>query len=135
MQVTAAVMPERSGRWALETLELADPAPHEVVVRVVASGICQTDVHARDGFFPLPWPAVYGHEGAGVVERVGTAVTEVAPGDHVIMANPSCGECANCREGYEAYCMHSRRPRLSGGAALSAPWRAAAGPPCARPSA
>jgi aryl-alcohol dehydrogenase len=114
VNVTAAVMPERSGRWTLERLELADPAPHEVVVRVVASGICQTDVHARDGFFPLPWPAVYGHEGAGVVERVGAAVTEVAPGDHVIMANPSCGACANCREGYEAYCAHNRRIKVSG---------------------
>jgi aryl-alcohol dehydrogenase len=114
MQVTAAVMPERSGRWSLETLDLADPAPHEVIVRVVASGICQTDVHARDGFFPLPWPAVYGHEGAGVVERVGAAVTAVAPGDHVIMANPSCGECANCREGYEAYCAHNRKIKVSG---------------------
>jgi aryl-alcohol dehydrogenase len=107
-------MPERSGRWSLEALELADPAPNEVIVRVVASGICQTDVHARDGFFPLPWPAVYGHEGAGVVERVGAAVTAVAPGDHVIMANPSCGECANCREGYEAYCTHSRRIKSTG---------------------
>ena len=114
MQVTAAVMPERSGRWSLEQLELADPAPHEVVVRVVASGICQTDVHARDGFFPLPWPAVYGHEGAGVVERVGSAVTEVAAGDHVIMANPSCGECTNCREGYEAYCVRSRQIKSCG---------------------
>jgi aryl-alcohol dehydrogenase len=114
MQVVAAVMPGRAGRWSLETLELADPQPHEVVVRVVASGICQTDVHARDGFFPLPWPAVYGHEGAGVVERVGAAVTDVAPGDHVIMANPSCGECANCREGYEAYCAHNRRIKVSG---------------------
>jgi aryl-alcohol dehydrogenase len=107
-------MPERSGRWSLEALDLADPAPHEVIVRVVASGICQTDVHARDGFFPLPWPAVYGHEGAGVVARVGAAVTEVAPGDHVIMANPSCGACANCREGYEAYCAHNRRIKVSG---------------------
>jgi aryl-alcohol dehydrogenase len=114
MQVTAAVMPERLGRWSLEALELADPAPHEVIVRVVASGICQTDVHARDGFFPLPWPAVYGHEGAGVVERVGAAVTSLAPGDHVIMANPSCGECTNCREGYEAYCTHSRRIKTTG---------------------
>jgi aryl-alcohol dehydrogenase len=114
VRVTAAVMPERSGRWSLEQLDLAEPAPHEVVVRVVASGICQTDVHARDGFFPLPWPAVYGHEGAGVVERVGAAVTEVTAGDHVIMANPSCGECANCREGYEAYCARNRQIKVSG---------------------
>jgi len=114
MQVTAAVMPERSGRWSLERLELADPAPHEVIVRVVASGVCQTDVHARDGFFPLPWPAVYGHEGAGIVERVGAAVTGLAPGDHAIMANPSCGECVNCRDGYEAYCVRSRQIKSCG---------------------
>ena len=68
-------MPERHGRWTIETLEVAEPGPQEVLVRVVASGICQTDVHARDGFFPIPCPAVYGHEGAGVVERVGRAVT------------------------------------------------------------
>jgi aryl-alcohol dehydrogenase len=114
MKVIAAVMPERSGRWSLEELDLADPAPHEVVVRVVASGICQTDIHARDGHFPLPWPAVYGHEGTGVVERVGSAVRELAPGDRVIMANPSCGECANCRAGYEAYCARSLELKLCG---------------------
>ena len=114
MQVTAAVMPERSGRWSLKELDLADPAPHEVVVRVVASGICQTDVHARDGFFPLGWPAVYGHEGAGVVERIGSKVTGLAAGDHVIMASPSCGECVNCREGHETYCLRSRELKSSG---------------------
>ena len=93
MQAIAAVMPERHGRWVIETLGVADPGPQEVLVRVVASGICQTDVHARDGFFPIPCPAVYGHEGAGVVERVGRNVTTLKPGDHVIMANPSCGAC------------------------------------------
>lgn len=114
MQARAAVMPERHGRWTMENLEVAEPAPHEVLVRVVASGICQTDVHARDGFFPLPCPAVYGHEGAGVVERVGSAVTTLAPGDHVIMANPSCGECADCRTGFETYCVNAPRLKQSG---------------------
>ena len=81
----------------METLEVAEPGPHEILVRVVASGICQTDVHARDGFFPIPCPAVYGHEGAGVVERVGSAVTTLRAGDHVLLASPSCGECPECR--------------------------------------
>jgi len=103
-------MPERHGRWTIETLEVAEPGPQEVLVRVVASGICQTDVHARDGFFPIPCPAVYGHEGAGVIERVGRAVTTLKPGDHVLMANPSCGACPECLAGFETYC--SKAPIL-----------------------
>jgi aryl-alcohol dehydrogenase len=114
MQARAAIMPERHGRWTIETLEVADPQPNEVLVRVVASGICQTDVHARDGFFPIPCPAVFGHEGAGVVERVGSAVTHVKPGDRVIMANPSCGVCPDCRAGFETYCSQSAMLKQSG---------------------
>jgi aryl-alcohol dehydrogenase len=107
-------MPERHGRWTLETVEVAEPGPQEVLVRVVASGICQTDVHARDGFFPIPCPAVYGHEGAGVVEQVGHAVTTLKPGDHVIMANPSCGACPECCAGFETYCSNASRLKQSG---------------------
>src|ERR671931_678962 len=114
MQARAAVMPERHGRWTIETLEVAEPGPQEVLVRVVASGICQTDVHARDGFFPIPCPAVYGHEGAGVVERVGSAVTTLQPGDHVIMANPACGECPDCLAGFETYCSKAPMLKQSG---------------------
>ena len=114
MQARAAVMPERHGRWTLETVEVAEPGPQEVLVRVVASGICQTDVHARDGFFPMPCPAVYGHEGAGVVEQVGSAVTTLKPGDHVIMANPSCGACPECCAGFETYCGNASRLKQSG---------------------
>ena len=114
MQARAAVMPERHGRWTIETLEVAEPGPQEVLVRVVASGICQTDVHARDGFFPIPCPAVYGHEGAGVVERVGSAVTTLKPGDHVIMANPSCGACPDCLAGFETYCSKGLMLKQSG---------------------
>ena len=114
MQARAAVMPERHGRWTIETLEVAEPGPQEVLVRVVASGICQTDVHARDGFFPIPCPAVYGHEGAGVVEQVGSAVTTLKPGDHVLMANPSCGACPECRAGFETYCSQASLLKQSG---------------------
>jgi aryl-alcohol dehydrogenase len=114
MQAQAAVMREPHGRWSMETVTVAEPGPHEVRVRVVASGICQTDVHARDGFFPIPCPAVYGHEGAGIVEKVGSAVTALAPGDHVIMANPSCGECEDCRAGFETYCVNAPRLKQSG---------------------
>ena len=123
MQAQAAVMPERHGRWTIETLDVAEPGPREVRVRVVASGICQTDVHARDGFFPIPCPAVFGHEGAGVVEQVGSAVTTLKPGDHVIMANPSCGACPDCLAGFETYCSNAPALKQSGyradGASLS----------------
>lgn len=114
MQARAAIMPQREGRWTLETVEVAEPAPNEVLVRVVASGICQTDVHARDGFFPIQFPAIFGHEGAGIVERVGSAVTSLSGGDHVVMANPSCGHCEDCREGHETYCANAPLLKQSG---------------------
>jgi aryl-alcohol dehydrogenase len=114
LRARVALMPEQGGRWIIDEVEVAEPGPDEVLVRVAASGICQTDVHARDGFFPIPFPAVFGHEGAGVVERVGSAVKSLVPGDHVIMANPSCGECADCREGYETYCANAPTLKQSG---------------------
>ncbi|MGH8732812.1 MAG: alcohol dehydrogenase catalytic domain-containing protein, partial [Burkholderiales bacterium] len=114
MQVTAALVEAKHGDWRLETLELADPAPDELVVRVVASGICQTDVHGRDDYFGIPFPCVFGHEGAGIVERVGAAVTKVAPGDRVVMTSPACGACAACRRGLPGYCASSRRIKFSG---------------------
>ena len=71
MQIIAAVVRERSAPFVIDKLELCDPRPDEVIVRVVASGMCQTDLHGRDGYFASPYPAVYGHEGAGVVHAVG----------------------------------------------------------------
>ena len=114
MEAQAAVMRERHGRWSMETVTVAEPGPNEVRVRVAASGICQTDVHARDGFFPIPCPAIYGHEGAGVVESFGSQVTSVVAGDHVIMANPSCGQCDDCRAGFETYCVNAPALKQSG---------------------
>lgn len=114
MKITAAVVHEKNGPFHIETLELAEPIRGEVLVRVMASGICQTDVHARDGYFPIQYPAVYGHEGAGIVERVGPGVEKVKPGDSVIMVFPSCGKCPNCLQGKPSYCYEVARLKNHG---------------------
>jgi aryl-alcohol dehydrogenase len=114
MQIDAAVVRERSGPFTIETVELCEPRPDEVIVRVVASGMCQTDLHGRDGYFDSPYPAVYGHEGAGVVHAVGNAVRGLRPGDHVVMSYPWCGACANCQQQRQNYCVHGRSLKSGG---------------------
>ena len=89
MKITAAVVPVRLAPFESEALDLAAPLADEVLVRVVASGMRHTDLHARDGYFPnLPYPVVCGHEGAGIIERVGAAVADLAPGDPVVISFP-----------------------------------------------
>ncbi|WP_404400993.1 alcohol dehydrogenase catalytic domain-containing protein [Idiomarina seosinensis] len=78
----------------------------EVLVRLTATGVCHTDISVRDGSVELPAPFVLGHEGAGIVERVGSHVSSVAPGDPVVISFNFCGACANCRKGLSAYCRH-----------------------------
>jgi hypothetical protein len=78
MQITAAVVRERAGPFVLEPIELDDPRPGEVLVQVAASGMCHTDLHGRDGYYGTPFPAVFGHEGAGRVLAVGSGVKSVA---------------------------------------------------------
>jgi S-(hydroxymethyl)glutathione dehydrogenase/alcohol dehydrogenase len=91
-------------------VDLAEPGPHDVVVRMAAVGICGTDLHQVKGEFQRPTPIVLGHEGAGVVEEVGDAVTMVRPGDEVVLSwAPSCGECADCRAGRPARCLALNR--------------------------
>jgi aryl-alcohol dehydrogenase len=114
MQITAAVVRERSAPFVIDKLELCDPRPDEVIVRVVASGMCRTDLHGRDGYFSSPYPAVYGHEGAGVVHGVGSAVRSLAPGDHVVMSFPWCGTCANCQQHRYCYCVQGRPLKMHG---------------------
>jgi aryl-alcohol dehydrogenase len=104
MQITAAVAREPKADLVIEQLELDDLRPNEVRVRMVASGVCHTDAIVRDQVYPTPLPAVLGHEGAGVVEAVGSAVTSVDPGDHVLLAAAYCGSCDRCRAGQMAYC-------------------------------
>jgi aryl-alcohol dehydrogenase len=115
MQITAAVVPERSAPFVIDKLELCDPRPDEVLVRIVACGMCHTDMHGRDGYFPtMRYPAVFGHEGAGVVAAVGSAVIDLAPGDHVIISFPWCGNCPNCLRQMPSHCLQSSRLKMSG---------------------
>jgi aryl-alcohol dehydrogenase len=115
MDITAAVVPAKFQDFEIRSVELTDPRPDEVLVRIAASGMCQTDLHARDGYYPtLKYPAVFGHEGAGEVIAVGSAVRKVAPGDHVIVSFPWCGVCANCRRHALAYCLDARKLKSSG---------------------
>ncbi len=107
MEIKAAVVYETGGEFSIEQLELSDPNDDEVVVRIVAAGICGTDLGALHGHLPIPPPpSVFGHEGAGIVERVGTRVTKVKPGDHVVLAWDYCGACTACKSGKELYCLN-----------------------------
>jgi aryl-alcohol dehydrogenase len=114
MQITAAVAREKFGAFSMEQLELADPRPDELLVKIVASGMCQTDQHGRDGYYNTPLPAVFGHEGAGIVAAVGNGVTGFAPGDHVVISFPWCGACANCRRRMEFHCQRSSDLKMRG---------------------
>lgn len=114
MQIQAAIVRERSGPFVIEAVELCEPRADEIIVRVVASGLCQTDLHARDGYYESAYPAVYGHEGAGVVHAVGGVVQTLKPGDHVVMSYPWCGACANCTRHMPNYCVHGRRLKSAG---------------------
>jgi aryl-alcohol dehydrogenase len=104
MKITAAVTEEKSGPFVLQELELGELAGDEVLVEVAAAGICHTDLIVRDQWLPTPLPAVLGHEGAGVVRAVGSAVTNVATGDRVGMSFNSCGTCPTCLRAHSTYC-------------------------------
>ncbi len=116
--VRAAVVHEPQGPFRIEELRLDDPRPDEVVVRVVATGICHTDLNVRAGAMPYPLPAVLGHEGAGVIEAIGDDVHDLAPGDRVVVSFAWCGRCRRCRAGRPGYCDHFRQLNLRGGSRL-----------------
>jgi S-(hydroxymethyl)glutathione dehydrogenase/alcohol dehydrogenase len=106
----AAVFHAPGQELRLEELELDTPREHEVLVRTVASGVCHSDLHFVDGLYSMPLPAVLGHEAAGIVEAVGSAVTDFAPGDRVIAClSVFCGLCERCMSGEPFLCQ--RRPR------------------------
>jgi aryl-alcohol dehydrogenase len=116
LSTTAAVVREAGKPFTIEEITLHGPAEHEIVVRMVAAGMCHTDLAVQAGHLPFPLPGVLGHEGAGVVEAVGAAVTSVAPGDRVLLSFTSCGHCAGCRSGRPALCDTWLPRNLLGGA-------------------
>lgn len=115
--VTAAVVREKGGPFVIEQLRLSEPRDDEVLVRIVATGMCHTDMIVRDQMYPVPQPIVLGHEGAGIVEKVGPRVGKVRPGDHVVLSFMSCGACRQCLEGRPNNCENFNAHNFSGGRA------------------
>ena len=122
MKIQAAIFRAPKQALTIEEVEIDDPAPREVLVRTVASGVCHSDLHDVHGLLPLKPPAILGHEPAGIVEAVGSDVTSVQPGDHVIACTSLyCGNCAQCLSGRPHLCANradcqravGERPRLS----------------------
>ncbi len=118
----AAVLRRAGTPLRIEEIEIEDPRPDEVVVRLESVGVCRSDEHALAEVAP---PAVLGHEGAGIVEHVGSAVSKVRPGDAVLMTFQSCGSCPRCLSGQPAYCdnflpLNFSGRRADGTTALSA---------------
>jgi len=104
MRVAAAVLADY-GQLLTEELELDEPGPGEVAVRLAAAGVCHSDYHVYSGDLPLPTPMVLGHEGAGVVSSVGPGVSSVRPGDPVVLSwLPACGRCRACLTGRPELC-------------------------------
>jgi aryl-alcohol dehydrogenase len=115
MRITAAVSRAGAPAPVLEELELGEPRDEEILVRVIAAGICHTDLHSHVGLgMPVPKPAVLGHEGAGVVEKVGSAVSHLKVGDRVVISGGSCGNCPSCLSAKPSYCREAM-PRSFGG--------------------
>lgn len=105
MRTQAAVLWEPRSDWRIEEIELDPPRETEVLVRMVAAGICHSEEHHVTGDVPFVAPMIGGHEGAGVVEAVGPGVTSVEPGDHVVFSSiPSCGRCPSCAQGRHNLC-------------------------------
>ncbi|MBA3427803.1 MAG: alcohol dehydrogenase catalytic domain-containing protein, partial [Actinobacteria bacterium] len=104
MRTRAAIM-WKPGRLDVRELEVEEPQPHEVVVRMAAVGVCGTDLHSYKGEWERPMPIVLGHEGAGIVEGVGDEVEGLRQGDAVVLSwAPACGDCGACRRNRPAAC-------------------------------
>ncbi|CAM4176835.1 NAD(P)-dependent alcohol dehydrogenase [Bacillus paramycoides] len=113
MKIKAAVTHSKEEEFKIEEVELSEPKANEVLIKIVASGVCHTDAFARDQGM-IPYPAVLGHEGSGIVEKVGEGVKTVQPGDHVVLSFSSCGHCENCLTGHPTVCFKLNELNFSG---------------------
>ena len=114
MEIRAALIEDPGEKFHIETLELAEPRENEALVRIAACGVCHTDDVARNQIIPVPLPAVFGHEGCGIVEALGPGMEDFKPGDRVLFSFGYCGTCPNCRSGHPYACLHNRRLNFSG---------------------
>ncbi|EED36709.1 aryl-alcohol dehydrogenase [Luminiphilus syltensis NOR5-1B] len=114
MKAIGAVIEEPGGVFQCRDFQLADPRADEVLVEIAGCGVCHTDLVCRDQGIPVPTPCILGHEGSGVVKAVGSAVSRVSPGDHVVLSYQNCGECQNCLKGAPAYCLDFFARNFSG---------------------
>ena len=111
----AAVMREYGKPLTIEDIEIGRPQAGEVKVKISAVGLCHTDISVSHGGFPPPLPVVLGHEGVGVIEEVGIGVTDLKPGDKVLINSlVYCGECPNCAKGNYGACVKNGRRNHAG---------------------
>ncbi|WP_310635238.1 NAD(P)-dependent alcohol dehydrogenase [Burkholderia cenocepacia] len=113
-EIEAAVARRKNEPFSIERLSIRAPGPGEVLVKMVAVGLCHTDIIMRDQVYPVPQPIVLGHEGSGVVSVVGPNVTNFEIGDHVLLSFASCGLCDTCLAGEPAYCVNYFQYNFSG---------------------
>src|SRR5476651_1153106 len=116
MKIKAAVLEEFAKPLVIREVDLAEPGRGEVLVRLEACGVCHTDLYTASGVDPSGYaPTVLGHEGAGVVEKVGQGVSLVKTGDHVVtLFSPQCGECIHCRSPLTNLCLAIREQQNLG---------------------
>ncbi len=106
MFIKAAVTYTKGEKFKIEEVEISKPKQNEILIKMVACGVCHTDAVARDQLIPVPLPAVLGHEGSGIVKEVGLGVKGIKPGDHVVLSFSSCGYCENCLTGRPYVCIN-----------------------------
>jgi aryl-alcohol dehydrogenase len=114
MKISAALVNEIDQDFQFEEITLDNPKAGEVLIKIVASGICHTDISAQKQLLPVPLPAVLGHEGAGIIQKVGEGVKDLEPGDHVVLSYSSCGQCEYCLTGHSYACEDILAANFSG---------------------